>query len=163
MNALLLHRPLPLVRRRPWLLLAAASGALLDLGIAMLFWAAEGVAPLRIPQSIAGWFLGDGARGGGAATALLGTAAYVLVVWAMARLYLVLVRQRPVLVAQPFLHGALYGMAMYLVLFHLLVPLLTAANPAANARPDWVLACLAAYAGVIGIPIACAARRMLSE
>ena len=60
------------------------------------------------------------------------------------------------------MHGALYGMACYLVTFHLLVPLLASGAAASSSRPDWILACLAAYAGMIGIPIACAARRVLA-
>jgi len=161
MNAVPLHWPHPLTRRVPWLLLAAVSGALLDLGVAVLFWAGEGVAPIRIPQSIASWFLGPAAFHGGMGTAALGLAIYLLLVWGMARAYLGLARQRQSLVEQPFVHGALYGMTCYLLVFHLFVPLLTSGNTAANSRADWVLACLAAYAFLIGIPIACAARRVL--
>lgn len=162
MNALPLHWPHPPGHRVPWLLLAAFAGAVLDLAMAVLFWAGEGVAPIRIPQSIAAWFLGAAAYRGGPGTALLGVVAYVLLAWAMARAYVALARRRPVLVEQPFVHGALYGMACYLVTFHLLVPLLASGAAASSSRPDWILACLAAYAGMIGIPIACAARRVLA-
>ena len=85
MNALPLYWPHPPGPRVPWLLLAAVAGAVLDLAMAVLFWAGEGVAPIRIPQSIAAWFLGAAAYRGGPGTALLGVVAYVLLAWAMAR------------------------------------------------------------------------------
>ena len=62
--------------RTPWVLLAAVTGAVLDLGVAVLFWAAEGVDPLRIPQSIAAWFVGRAAYDGDTSTALFGVLAY---------------------------------------------------------------------------------------
>ena len=74
--------------RTPWVLLAAVTGAVLDLGVAVLFWAAEGVDPLRIPQSIAAWFVGRAAYDGDTSTALFGVLAYTALVWLLAHLYL---------------------------------------------------------------------------
>ena len=56
------------------------------------------------------------------------------------------------------LSGAMYGLAMYLLLFRLVLPLVAPAHAPAPAMPtSWTIACLAAYAG-IGIGCALVAR-----
>lgn len=146
--------------RTPWLLLAAVTGAVLDLGVAVLFWAAEGVQPLRILQSIAAWFLGRAAYEGDASTALLGGLAYMALVWLLAHLYLAAFRRHAGLRRYPLRAGALFGASMYVAVFHVAVPLL-AVEGGSPSRPDWVLVCLLAYAGLIGVPIAWACGRVL--
>jgi len=160
MPALLAHRADHRLPRPPWLLLAALAAAVLDLGVAALFWAAEGVAPLRIPQSIAAWFLGRAAYAGGAATALAGAVSYAALMWLLAHLYLAALRRHAGLRRHPLRGGAAYGASMYVLVFHLAVPLL-AVEGAAPTRPDWVIVCLLAYAGLVGVPIAWACGRVL--
>jgi hypothetical protein len=145
-------------RPLPWLLLAAVAAAVLDLGFAVLFWAAEGVAPIRIPQSIAGWLLGRAAYQGGIATAVLGTLVYTALMWALALLYRGLSRAFPRLLRQPVRFGLAYGALMYGLVFHIAVPLFTAAGPSSQ-RPDWIVACAVAYMVLVGLPCAWAARR----
>jgi hypothetical protein len=149
-------------RPRPWLLLAAAAAAILDLGFAVLFWAAEGVPASRVLQSIATWLLGRTAYEGGVATAVLGSVLYLGLMWAMAALYRELSRAFPRLLRQPVRFGLIYGAVMYGLVFHILVPLFTAAGPASQ-RPDWIVACIAAYMVLVGLPCAWAARRLASE
>lgn len=140
----------------PWLLLAAICAAVLDLGFAVLFWAPD-VAAIRIPQSIASWWLGRAAFDGGLATAALGTATYVALMWALAGLYLRLSRSFPQLLRHPTRFGFLYGAVMYGLVFHIGVPLFTAAGPASQ-RMDWIAACVAAYMVLVGLPCAWASR-----
>ena len=146
--------------RTPWVLLAAVSGAVLDLGVAVLFWAAEGVDPLRIPQSIAAWFVGRAAYDGDTSTALFGVLAYTALVWLLAHLYLAAFKRHAALRRQPLRAGALFGASMYVAVFHVAVPLL-AVEGGAPSRPDGVLVCLLACAGLIGVPIAWACGRVL--
>jgi hypothetical protein len=143
----------------PWLLLAAVGAAVLDLGFAVLFWTAEGVPAIRILQSISSWLLGRAAFEGGIATAVLGTLLYVALMWALALFYRGLSRSFPRLVHQPVRFGLAYGALMYGLVFHIAVPLFTAAGPASQ-RPDWIAACVVAYMVLVGLPCAWAARRV---
>ncbi|WP_368562830.1 hypothetical protein [Pseudoxanthomonas sp. UTMC 1351] len=142
----------------PWLLLAAVIATVLDLGFAVLFWAAEGVPAIRVLQSIATWLLGRAAYEGGIATAALGSVLYVVLMWALAVIYRGLSRSFPRLLRQPVRFGLAYGALMYGLVFHIAVPLFTAAGPASQ-RPDWIAACVLAYMVLVGLPCAWAARR----
>jgi hypothetical protein len=142
-----------------WLLFGGVLVGSLDLAFAAGFWALRAdVAPIRIPQSIASWVLGrDVARAGGIATAMLGAALYYYLTTAMVTGYHLLAQRHRLLLHRPVTMGALYGVLMYALLFKIAVPLWSAATP----RPeplDWTLACIAAYAVLIGIPAALFAR-----
>lgn len=149
-------------RPLPWLLLAALGAAALDLVFAMLFWAPEGVPAIRVLQSIATWLLGRAAFAGGMATAVLGTVLYVGLMWALAVLYRGLSRRFPRMLQQPIRFGLAYGALMYGLVFHVCVPLFTAAGPASQ-RPDWIVACVVAYMVLVGLPCAWAARRVANS
>jgi hypothetical protein len=146
----------------PWLLLAALGAAALDLGFAVSFWASEGVPAIRVLQSIATWVLGRAAFEGGMATAALGTLLYVALMWTLAVLYRGLTRRFPQMLRQPIRFGLAYGALMYGLVFHICVPLLTAAGPASQ-RPDWIVACVVAYMVLVGLPCAWAAHRMANS
>lgn len=154
------RRPLP---PPPWPLLAGLVASLLDLGIAVAFWAGEGVAPLRVLQSIARWVLGAGALSGGLASAGFGLLFYTLLMWGLARLYLAAARRFPVLVRRPLRCGLLYGLLMYALVFHVAVPLFAVDGGTPPGRLDWILACVLAYMTVVGLPCAWAARRVMSR
>ena len=150
-------RPLP---AWAWVACGGVALGLADLAFAALYWFLHsGVAPVRIPQSIAGWVLEPAvARAGGVATALAGAALYCTVVAGMVAGYLKLSAWRPALHAQVVFSGAMYGLAMYVLLFRLVLPLVAPAHAPAPAMPtSWTIACLAAYAG-IGIGCALVAR-----
>ena len=154
-DALRSARSLPLWS---WLLFGGVLVGTLDLAFAAGFWSLRGVAPIRIPQSIASWMLGrDAAISGGISTALLGAALYYYLTTAMVTGYHQLAGRLPLLRRHPLAMGALYGILMYALLFQVVVPLWSAASP----RPEpleWTLACIAAYAVLIGIPAALLAR-----
>ena len=129
-----------------------------DLAVAAAYWAPHGIAPIRIPQSIAAWVLGsDAARAGGWSTALLGMALYFYLTSLMVELYHRLGIRHDVLLRRPYVCGALYGIAMYCLLFKLAVPLWTG-MPAPPEPATWTVTCLFAYALLIGIPGALFAR-----
>ena len=142
-----------------WLLFGGVLVGTLDLAFAAGFWSLRsGVAPIRIPQSIASWVLGrDAAISGGIATALLGAALYYYLTTAMVTGYHMLAGRFPLLQRRPLTMGAVYGVLVYALLFQLIVPHWSAAS----SRPEplaWTLACIAAYAMLIGIPAALFAR-----
>lgn len=141
-------RPLP---AWAWVALGGMVLGLADLAFAALYWFLHsGMAPIRVPQSIAGWVLGTAAaRAGGMATALAGAALYCAVVAAMLAGYLKLSAWRPAMHARVALWGGTYGLAMYLLLFRVVLPLAAPDRAPSPAMPaSWTLACLAAYAGI---------------
>lgn len=143
-----------------WVAFGGVALGLSDLAFAALYWFLySGTAPIRIPQSIAGWVLGPAAaRAGGIATALAGAALYCAVVATMVAGYLGLSAWRPAVHAQVAFSGAMYGLAMYVLLFRIVLPLAVPdPSPASAMPPSWTAACLAAYAG-IGIGCALLAR-----
>ena len=147
-------RSLPL----PWTAIAGIGGAVLDLGVAAAYWAQFQVDPIRIPQSIAAWFIGRDAYAGGAATALFGLLAYCALVYAACALYRIAAGRWTVLRRRALPCGALYGMAAYGVIFWIIAPLLT--GDGGSTSPGWIGLCLATYAAAIGIPAALAARAL---
>lgn len=149
-------RPLP---AWAWVACGGVALGLADLAFAALYWFLHSdAAPIRIPQAIAGWVLGPAAaRAGGVATALAGAALYCTVVAAMVAGYLKLSAWRPAMHARWAFSGAMYGLAMYVLLFRLVLPVANPTHVPAAMPSSWTLACLAAYAG-IGIGCALLAR-----
>lgn len=150
------HRfPLPV---HAWLPVIGILVGGADLAVAAAYWAPHGIAPIRIPQSIAAWVLGsDAARAGGWSTALLGMALYFYLTSLMVELYHRLAIRHEVLLRRPYLCGALYGIAMYFLLFKLAVPLWTGI-PTPPEPLAWTFSCTMAYILIIGIPCALFAR-----
>jgi len=153
-----------LARRRrlatPWLLIGGYTTATLDLLAAVAYWAPQGVAPSRIPQSIASWLLGSEAYIGGAFTAVLGAFFYGHLMWGVVLLYHAMARRRPLLLRRPLVCGALYGAAAYVAIFQVLAPLCFGARPVHDAA--WTATCLLVYASLVGIPCAFFSRAALA-
>lgn len=145
-------------RWRQWLALGLLLGTL-DLAFATAFGLLrDGLPPLRVAQSIAGWVLGrDAAIAGGATTAALGVAVYAAVTAAVVAGYQALAQLDDGWRRHPRVGGLAYGLAAYVLLFEVAVPLGSAA-PTAPLPLDWRLACAAAYACLVGVPSALAAR-----
>jgi hypothetical protein len=133
--------------------------ALADLAFASTYWFFHGVAPVRIGQGIASWVVGSAAsHAGGADAAIAGVLLYCACVAAMVAGYMRLTTMWPRLHAHAIVAGAAYGVAMYGLLFEVIVPYLSAATVSSGASPSsWILGCLVAYAG-IGIGCAAIAR-----
>ncbi len=144
----------------PWLAIVGVGGAVLDLAVAAAYWSQFGVDPIRIPQSIAAWFVGREAFSGGAATALLGMLAYCAMVYAACALYRIGARRWTVLLQRPFLCGAVHGALAYGALFWIVAPMLT--GDGGSTKPGWIGLCVATYILAIGIPAALATRATLA-
>ena len=146
--------------RVPWTAIVGVGGALVDLAVAAAYWSQFNVEAIRIPQGIAAWVLGRGAFDGGAATALFGLLLYCGLVFAACSLYRAAARRWDLLLRQPVLCGALYGVLAYGVIFWVIAPLLTGSG--GSTKPAWLGLCVATYALAIGIPAALAARATLA-
>lgn len=142
-----------------WLLLGGLAVGTADLVFAIAWWAPLGTPPIRIPQSIAAWIIGrEAAFAGGATTALFGALLHYYLMTAIVTVYHVAARGHAILRAHPFVCGALYGAAWFVLVHAILVPLFSAAPPR-RFLPDWNLACLLAHMLLVGIPAALMARR----
>jgi hypothetical protein len=134
-----------------WALIAVGGAglALADLAFAAAFWSLRsGTPPIRIPQSVAAWVLGsEAAHAGGLATALAGMLLYACLLCATVAGYAYLFRRAAIARAAGLAGGILYGCALYVLLFQLLLPAWSAAPPDESSWA-WTLACVLAYAGI---------------
>lgn len=130
----------------------------LDILDAFLFWYFyRDVAPVRILQSIAAGLLGRASFEGGAATAALGLFLHYFIALMVVLTYILASRRLPSLARRPFLYGPLYGLAVYGVMNHIVVPLSAAASSGTPAAPVLINGLLIHAFGV-GLPSALFAR-----
>ncbi|HEY5972193.1 MAG TPA: hypothetical protein VIT22_09495 [Pseudoxanthomonas sp.] len=135
----------------------------LDLIYICTLWSFKGVGPVRILHSVAsGWVGREAAVAGGAGTALLGLVSHFGIAIAMAGTYFLAARRWGALARNPWRYGALYGVLLYVVMNHVVVPL-SAAGAAPAKGFGWMDAShLAAHMLLVGIPCALAARKALA-
>lgn len=148
--------------RRPGPWPAVLAGGLLagalDILYACLFWAVRAdVPPTRIFQSVAAGLLGEASFRGGAATAALGLVLHFLIACSMALVYYLVARRWPLLGRRPIPIGIVYGLLLYVVMNHVVVPL-SAAGPGSR-DPTWIALTIAVHAFLVGLPIAWFASR----
>lgn len=135
---------------------ALAVGTLDGLDGVLFYWLWRGVDPARIFQSVASGLLGPAAFAGGLPTVLLGVVLHYVIAGIIVLVYLLASRRMAVLHRRRVAAGVLYGVAVYLVMNHVVVPL-SAAATAARPWPVVVNGLLIHMVGV-GLPAALAAR-----
>lgn len=136
---------------------------LLDLFYACAYYgASHGVPPVRIFQSIAaGWVGRDAAIAGGDGTALLGIVSHFAIVLVMAAIYVFASRRLPILTRRWARFGLLYGVALWLAMSFIVVPL--SAAPPPSSFPFWgTLGAILSHM-VVGLVIAGYAARARQE
>lgn len=160
-NAARQSSPIP---GRRYILLGGLVAGTLDLLYICSFWAARGVGPMRIFQSVAaGWVGRDAAIAGGTRMAALGLASHYLIAVCMAATFFLVARRWRALVREPLLYGALYGIVLYVAMNYVVVPL-SAAGSGALPTLRWPdLLHLAAHMFLVGVPCAWFARLALRE
>lgn len=132
------------------------AGAL-DLIYAFVWYGPRGVSPTRIMQSIASGLLGMGAYDGGAATAALGVVLHFLILIVAAAIYYAASRRLALLREQPVISGLLFGIAIWIVMNFMVVPL--SAFPHEVTRTLWgTIPHIVAHMVLVGLPIALAVR-----
>jgi hypothetical protein len=129
-----------------------------DITFAFVVSALSGVGPVRVLQSVAGGVLGRAAREGGLATAALGGALHFLIAFGAAAVYWLASRRLGVLVRHAVVCGLLYGVAVYLFMSFVVVPL-SAAYYTPSRAPSALLLNSAGHMLLVGLPIALATRR----
>lgn len=138
----------------------AIIAGLLDIAAVFAFWAAKGVSPIAILQSIASALLGPAAFDLGGPAALLGLFLHFAVSFTFAAAYVLAAVRVPALRVRYVLFGLGYGFGAHLVMSFIVVPL-TRAN--FGSWPPPLLnyaASLFIHLVLFGLPIAWAASRM---
>jgi len=142
-----------------WKVIAGATLLVgtLDISDAFIFYCLRGVPPIRILQGIASGALGCAAFGMGHRSALLGLFFHFFIAFCATSVFLLAARKLP-LAHRPWLYGAFFGVALYIVMNYIVLPL-----SKIGLRPTPPLVPLvngvAALVFCIGIPLAFIARR----
>ena len=135
--------------------------AITDFVYCVLFWSPQGVAPTRILQGIAAGALGAASFSGGLVTALLGAGFQWLIGCGFVLAYALVARHVSLLWRYPRHYGIAYGMLLYIVMTHIVVPL-SAAPTAAHPNVVWMLTSIPMFA-VFGTIAAVFARRAIQS
>lgn len=139
------------------ILTAGLVAGTLDLALAITFFKIEGAPLTAVPHAIASGWLGVRAFHGGASTAILGVALHYLISLIVAAVYYLLSRGVKLLNHQPLLSGTVYGLAVFIVMQDVVVPL--SAEPRSHPTLAWLITDLASHVFFVGITIAMITRR----
>lgn len=124
---------------------------------AVVFNALMGTSPIRVFQFVASGLLGRASFGGGLMTALLGTLLHFLVAFVVAAVYYRASLSLPALLRQAVMWGVIYGVAVYLVMNYLVLPV--SAAPKIPFTFASLLNGVVGHALLVGLPIALFARQ----
>lgn len=142
---------------RAWIY-AGLTIAVLDIADALIFYGMRGVAPHLIFQSVASGLMGRAAFTGGAATVILGGCLHLCIALIIALVYLAASRRLRTLAERPWVWGPLYGLAVWFVMYHVVLP----HSGARQGPPPWPV--LADEIGIhlvgVGLPAALFAARI---
>src|SRR6266852_1884783 len=95
----------------------------LDLTSAFVIWGWRGIGPIRVMQGIASGLLGAASFQGALPTAALGAACHFLIAFGAAAVYYVASTRLPLLTQRAIASGLLYGIAVYLFMNLIVLPL----------------------------------------
>ena len=141
---------------RKALALGTLAVGILDILDALIFFGLRGVQPIRIFQAIAAGLLGREAFQGGLATAVLGGVLHFFIAFVIVVVYFLASRRAPVLTRHAVALGMAYGLVVYFVMSHIVIPL-SAASQGPFSFPVFVNGILIHAFGV-GLPAALFAR-----
>ena len=133
----------------------------LDLGYAILITMVMGGTAKAVLLSVASGPFGDGVADWGALALLLGVLVHFAIMAMMVAAYAPLSRTQIVLRMGPWLAGILWGLALYLVMYWIILPLrFPAVHPI--TEPARIARALFPHLALVGIPMALIARQTLS-
>jgi uncharacterized membrane protein YagU involved in acid resistance len=134
-------------------------GILDGLDAIIFFWLRSGATPVRIFQGIASGVLGRTASvQGGVATALLGVLLHFVIAFGVVTTFYLVSRRARILTRHPVVSGILYGLAVYVVMNYVVIPM-SAIGPRTAAIPLAVhVNGLLIHAFGVGLPSALVAR-----
>lgn len=145
-------------RMPPAILKGGLVAGALDLAAAILTNLPRGIEPVSIMQSIATGLLGRDAYAHGLASAALGVLLHFAMMLVIAAIFYAASRRLPVLVRHAITAGTLYGIAVYLFMQFVVLPLSAFPHPTAHTAGA-LLTGIATHIACVGLPIALFARR----
>lgn len=128
--------------------IVAAVAAVLDFTFVRIWWDGIGISYTRIGQSVAAGLMGQASFTGGAATALLGSLLHFAIMLAFVLSYLFAADRLPFLRKHPVVSAVGYGIATFVLMNFIVVPLSGAAHPI--KFDAWFLGSLAAHIVFVG-------------
>jgi len=140
---------------------AGLLAGVLDITAAFITWAPRGIGPVIILQGIASGLLGPKAFKGGWETAALGAACHFFIAFSAAAVFYAESRTLTVMTRRPVLSGVLYGVAVYVVMYWIVIPLSNFGR-----RPFSVSAAAIAiltHMVCVGLPISLVVRRYSTQ
>ena len=148
---------LPVERKRalPAILWGGLVAGALDITVAFIRWGN----PARILRGIAGGLLGPGAFQGGAATAALGLALHFSIALSATAVYYGASRKIAFLRQRAVVWGLFYGIAVYMVMTWIVVPLSALPKSKAPFILTGLVLSLLTHMFCVGLPIALATRK----
>lgn len=146
-----------------WKVIAGATLLVgtLDISDAFIFYGLRGISPTRILQGIASGVLGRAAFGMGHSSALLGLFFHFFIAFSATTVFLFASRKLP-LADHPWLYGALFGVALYVVMNYIVIPL-SKIGPRPTPPLVPLINGVSALVFCIGIPLAFIARRFVVQ
>ncbi len=136
------------------------AGAL-DILFAISFAHFNGVSPQRLLQTVAGGVLGEASYSGGAAAAALGLGLHFFIAYLLAGVYLFASRRIDLLARNALLAGVLFGIAVFLLMRLVVLPLSAFPHPV-SFKPLATVLDLLSHTLLFGVPISLAARKAAS-
>jgi uncharacterized membrane protein YagU involved in acid resistance len=142
-----------------WALLAggAIAGAL-DILFAISFAAYNGMAPMRLLQTVASGAFGKAAFSGGASTAVLGLVFHFALSYLWTTVFLVAAWRVPALLRRPLVSGIVFGVVVFLIMRLLVLPFSAFPFPV-TFKPLGSTLDLLSHMLLFGVPIAISASK----
>jgi uncharacterized membrane protein YagU involved in acid resistance len=147
-------------RALPTIALAGLIAGILDITSAFVIAGIKGTGSIRMLQGIASGLLGQRSFEGGVATAGLGLAIHFLIAFTAAAVFYAASRKFSSLTQHAGMSGLLYGIAVYIFMYWIVVPL---AFPTARHSMSRDVTALIIHIVLIGLPIALVVRRFSNE
>lgn len=131
---------------------------ILDITSAFIIYALRGLSPIQLLQLVASGLLGADAYKGGLPVAFLGLCLHFLIAFTAAAVYHMASRRLQILVQHPVLCGLFYGVAVYLFMNSIVLPL-SAFPTKIVYTPVVLIRGLLIHMFCIGLPISLANKR----
>ena len=129
------------------------AGALDGLDAAVVIALLNNLSPVRVFQFIASGLIGASAFHGGVPAAVLGVLLHFTIALGAAATFSLASLKLPFLLRRPFLWGPLYGIAVFLFMHYLVVPLSATPKQGTATTADY-LNLIFSHVFFVGIPIA---------
>ena len=152
----LLPRPSQAHRAIGWAGLLAGS---LDITAAFVVGGLRGRGPVSVLQGIAGGLLGMSSFRGGLATAALGALFHFLIATTAAAVFYLASRKWKILVKQAIPSGLLYGVAVYIFMYYLVLPISAYHTKIALPTMTRLVRDVAVHMFMVGLPISLVLRK----